>query len=152
MTDMRDASDQLGLAKAIARVAHWEQRDKAGAPYIGHPMRVAAIVSASGGVKHEVVAALLHDVTEDSAIDALTLLGLGVSGKAVDIVDLLDRKKARRERRDYYTSIREHEGALAVKLADIQDNTDERRLALLEPDEADRLRNKYARALRELGA
>ncbi len=42
--------------------------------------------------------------------------------------------------------------ALRVKLADIADNMDEERLALLDPQTANRLRRKYKQALKALGA
>ena len=45
----------------------------------------------------------------------------------------------------------EHAIALMVKHADISDNLDESRLALLDPSLAPRLREKYAKALVALG-
>jgi hypothetical protein len=53
--------------------------------------------------------------------------------------------------RQYYSIIRENPIALRVKLADIADNADEARLALLDPETAERLRRKYAKARRALG-
>lgn len=47
----------------------------------------------------------------------------------------------------YYAQIKLNPVALKVKLADIADNADESRLALLPPKTADRLRRKYAKAL-----
>ena len=51
----------------------------------------------------------------------------------------------------YYERIKDLPLALRVKLADIADNADESRLALLDDATANRLRRKYARALRMLG-
>jgi hypothetical protein len=53
---------------------------------------------------------------------------------------------------EYYEAIREQSVAVRVKLADIADNADESRLALLDEATAARLRRKYAKALRALGA
>lgn len=50
----------------------------------------------------------------------------------------------------YYRSISENPIALRVKLADIADNVDETRLALLDPETATRLRQKYAAGLAAL--
>lgn len=48
----------------IAANAHAGQRDKAGQPYIFHPLRVMFRVNG----EHEQMAAVLHDVVEDTAI------------------------------------------------------------------------------------
>ena len=48
----------------IAANAHAGQRDKAGQPYIFHPLRVMFRVDG----EHEQMAAVLHDVVEDTAI------------------------------------------------------------------------------------
>ena len=48
----------------IAANAHAGQRDKAGQPYIFHPLRVMFRVNG----EHEQMAAVLHEVVEDTAI------------------------------------------------------------------------------------
>ena len=48
----------------IAANAHAGQRDKAGQPYIFHPLRVMFRVNG----EHEQMAAVLHDVVEDTSI------------------------------------------------------------------------------------
>lgn len=48
----------------IAANSHAGQRDKAGQPYIFHPLRVMFRVNG----EHEQMAAVLHDVVEDTAI------------------------------------------------------------------------------------
>lgn len=50
----------------------------------------------------------------------------------------------------YYDRIRYNPGAKMVKLADIHDNLQEWRLSYLPPDTQDRLRTKYADAVRML--
>ena len=62
-TDGGGASDLVIKAKDIATQAHEGTTDKAGAPYITHPARVARRV-ASHGDEFE-AAAWLHDVLED---------------------------------------------------------------------------------------
>lgn len=78
----------------LARFAHRNQYDKAGMPYIEHPLRVLANVQAQGCQPYVQMAAVLHDVTEDTSFTADMLLALGVPEAAVDIVDLLDRDRS----------------------------------------------------------
>jgi len=76
---------------ALAEFAHRNQVDKAGLPYIEHPRRVLAKVQAQGALPYVQMAAILHDVTEDTAFTPEILLTLGVPESAVEIVRLLDR-------------------------------------------------------------
>ena len=48
-------------AMALARQAHEGQVDKAGAPYIEHPLRMAATLQDENAK----IVAILHDVVED---------------------------------------------------------------------------------------
>lgn len=136
--------EQVAIGKAIATVAHKGQVDKAGAAYIDHPRRVAERLE----VTHDpviIAAGWLHDVVEDTDLDGIDLLAAGVSIQAVHLVNLLTRR-AEVQAADYYRLIREEPGALAVKLADIADNTDRDRLAKLPPELRARLEEKYDRA------
>lgn len=129
-------------AKEVAHRAHAGQLDKAGKPYIYHVERVAAAVS--GDDEAEAVA-WLHDVAEDHPqfypriCDCMPL-------SVIAAVDALDRNLAG----DYYLRVRSNPLALRVKLADIADNSDEARLALLDEAMASRLRRKYAKARKAL--
>lgn len=131
-------------AKELAHCAHAGQVDKAGRPYIEHVMRVAEAVA--GDPEAEAVA-WLHDVIEDAPEfedDVLDCLPTNLFLACI----LLDRTNVRQ--RDYYSRIARNPIALRVKLADIADNSNEARLALLDVKTADRLRLKYARARRML--
>ncbi len=55
-------------AYEIARDAHKEQKRKSGEPYIIHPLSVAIILADLELDKESIVAALLHDVVEDTAL------------------------------------------------------------------------------------
>ena len=147
---MTAAVNQLGLARMIARAAHWEQVDRLGDPYFLHPMAVASLVASRGGTEEQVVAAILHDATEDSDLTPVLLVSLGVSEEAAEMVRLLDRKAARAEGRDYYASLR-GTPALLVKDCDIRHNTDPRRVARLSPADQVWSAKRYERARRELG-
>src|SRR5689334_13349784 len=75
----------------LAEFAHFHQTDKSGAAYIDHPKRVLANVQAQGAPPYVQMAAILHDVTEDTAFTPQMLLDLGVPEAAVNLVRLLDR-------------------------------------------------------------
>ncbi len=57
-------------AAQFAREAHGDQRRKGGRPYVEHPARVAArVLIHPEATETMVVAALLHDVVEDTAVE-----------------------------------------------------------------------------------
>ena len=64
----------LEQAIAIALVAHAGQTDKAGAPYILHPLEAAAIVATMTNDLEIIAAAVLHDTLEDAhiSVDEIT--------------------------------------------------------------------------------
>lgn len=136
------------LADEIARAAHDGQTDKSGVPYIAHPRSVAERVRPASDAN--VAAALLHDVVEDTGESLDTLRAKGIPDNVVAAVELLTRR-ADVSSDDYYRAIRADPIALAVKVADIADNTDPTRVARLDAATRTRLREKYVGALRKLG-
>ncbi len=135
-------------AVAIARAAHDGQVDKAGAPYIEHPLRVMA------GFQDDLhrTVAVLHDVVEDCSdrgFGLSELAALGVPGKALAAIEALTHRPGEPDK-DYWVRLGVNPVARAVKLADIADNADPGRLRLLSPDQAERLTSKYERARRIL--
>lgn len=155
---------------ALATFAHRNQTDKAGMPYIEHPLRVMKNVQAQGAMPYVQMAAVLHDVTEDTSFTPQMLLELGVPEAAVEVVRLVDRENSRtrylnchtipdtiqakpRERTQeeinayYYRNIRQNPAALQVKLADIGDNLQPWRLSYLPAEKQEYLRDKYAKAI-----
>ncbi|WP_312681022.1 HD domain-containing protein [Stenotrophomonas chelatiphaga] len=128
----------------VAHAAHAGQVDKAGRPYIEHVARVALAVE--GDDEAEAVA-WLHDVLEDCPAYA----HLVVKFPPIIAEAVLDLTRTRFGDASYYWNIRRNSLALKVKLADIADNSDEARLALLDPATAERLRIKYAKARAALG-
>lgn len=143
-------------AIALAEFAHRNQVDHAGFPYIEHPKRVLAGVQAQGGRPFVQIAAILHDVTEDTAFTTQMLLDLGFSPAAVNLVELLDKNSQKDwhgkiHLDDYYAKIRENPDALMIKKADISDNMLEWRRSYLPQERQDRLAAKYRKALDALG-
>ncbi len=58
--------EEIENALEFAKEQHKDQFRKSGEPYIVHPILVASIVAHYGGDKEMVIAALLHDVVEDT--------------------------------------------------------------------------------------
>jgi len=133
----------LERAIAIAAVAHEGQVDKAGAPYILHPLRMMLAVT----TPEARMAAVLHDVVEDGDVTLEQLRAEGFPAAVVEAVDALTKRE--HEEDDYEAFIRRaalNPIAREVKLADLRDNSDLSRIA--EPTEKDRTRiEKYKRAI-----
>jgi (p)ppGpp synthase/HD superfamily hydrolase len=131
----------VALAERIAFNAHSGQRDKAGRDYFGHVERVAARVHTDD----EKAVAYLHDTIEDTELTEETLVELGIPQRLVDAVVLLSRNRWR-TKAGYYAAVRSDPLSLKVKLADVADNSDPARLALLDEKTRERLTAKYAEA------
>ena len=127
-------------ARSIAERAHANQLDQAGRPYLEHVCRVAA------AVQDDPVACALawvHDVKEDHPEYAAEINSTFDAEFVADL-ELLTRKDSNVEA--YYAAIRQRPRPHRVKNADVDDNDDSERLALLDPALAARLRRKYAKA------
>ena len=134
----------LERAIAIAAEVHAGQVDKAGAPYILHPLRVMMKVF----TPEERIAAVLHDIVEDSD---LTLEDLRQNGFSEEIVQAIDALTRRREESYMEFVMRAGANPIArrVKIADLEDNCDLSRIK--EPTERDYKRlEKYREALQTI--
>lgn len=138
-------------AKQVARAAHKGQLDKAGLPYFeSHVADVHRRVISYGGGANEQIAALLHDVLEDTEVTENLLRKEGFPEEALVIVKLLTKVPGE-PKTDYYERIRQHEPSRRVKLyGDIASNTDPERLALVPHETRTSLTLKYAEATRQL--
>lgn len=143
----RRMNDLVELAKTLAYRAHTFQQDKAGQPYIEHVKRVAAAVSDDPSAE---IVAWLHDVWEDQPRFNDGRMPHWLPQPLAVSIGLLNRRNFDKTER-YFASIRLNALALRVKLADITDNSDEARLAMLDEVTAARLRQKYATARALLG-
>lgn len=141
----------VAAALAIAQEAHTGQVDKAGRPYIEHPVRVAARLRQRepGATAGEVAAALLHDVLEDTELTRADLLARGIPVDVIDDVDAVTKRDGEAPTK-YFARVRARAGARSVKRADIEDNTDPARLAQLDEPTRARLTAKYERSLQLL--
>ena len=140
-------------ARDIATRAHRGQTDKTGADYIDHPRRVAERVrqyAAADQQEAAQVVAWLHDVVEDTGV-TLDDLREDFPANVVAGVDAMTRRPGE-DGDDYYRRVAAHPLARAVKQADLDDNTDPARTALLGEDTRARLARKYAHAREVLAA
>ena len=64
-----DTAERVEMAYRLAEEAHAGQVRKSGEPYVSHPLAVAHIVVELGLDDVSVIAALLHDAIEDTAMD-----------------------------------------------------------------------------------
>ncbi|WP_018683160.1 HD domain-containing protein [Actinokineospora enzanensis] len=132
----------LDDAIRIAHDAHEGQLDKSGGPYIQHPLRVMAAVSG----EHEKMIAILHDVLEDTPVTADDLRAAGCPSDVVTAVIAISKRPGESQE-DYLTRVAANPLALAVKHADIADNSSPARLATLDAPTRERLSAKYVHAL-----
>jgi (p)ppGpp synthase/HD superfamily hydrolase len=97
-------------------------------PYINHPLRVAHHAAQAGLDREAVVAALLHDVVEDSAHTWSDLAAAGFSPRAIALARLLTKwweageEETERDKATYYARILEDADAVCLKLLDRTDN------------------------------
>lgn len=97
-------------------------------PYINHPLRVAQHAAEAGLPADAVVAALLHDVVEDSAHTWGDLEAAGFSARAIALARLLTKwwesgdEQADRDKATYYARILDDADAVCLKLLDRTDN------------------------------
>ena len=127
----------LEEALLIAVVAHKGQKDKAGEPYIFHPLRLMFRVNSP----EEKIVALLHDVVEDSNVTLTDLKRKGFGGEVIKAVSLLTHDKAV-SYQDYVKKIKPNPLAKSIKVADLEDNMNITRLKIKTPDDEERLK-KY---------
>lgn len=135
----------LDRAIDIATEAHAGQVDKAGQPYIEHPIRVMCKLHDEPAK----IVAILHDVLEDCPTwSASRLAGEGFDEEVIDAVVALTR--VRGETYDAFIDrVALNPLAARVKVADLRDNMNLRRLPTLTEADVQR-NNKYARALARL--
>ncbi len=130
----------LDDAILIAVKAHRGQTDKAGHPYIFHPIRMMLRFRD----RSRQMAAILHDVVEDSDWTLDGLLDAGIPQEVVNAVDHLTSRKDETYE-EFIERASKNPIAAAVKLADLEDNMDLRRLTEVGEKDLIRLR-KYREA------
>jgi len=133
---LQTESKIVSQAYQLAFAAHQGQVDKGGHPYMNHPVAVAESVD----TEEEQAVALLHDVVEDTPISLQNLHEQGFPDRIVNAVDCLTKRDGE-PLKSYLERVKQDPLAVKVKIADLNHNSDLRRIA--EPTERD-----YARAER----
>lgn len=110
-------------AMGVALMFHAHQTDKAGQPYVLHPLRVSLSLTPYGN--DAAIAGVLHDVVEDTPATIGYLDAIGVPPRALSAIEAVTKVTSERGVAAYMASV---ERAVAdplgrfVKAADILDN------------------------------
>lgn len=131
----------LERAIAIAAKAHEGQVDKAGAPYILHPLQMMLNLSST----EERITAVLHDVVEDCGVLLDSLRAEGFSKNVIEAIDSVTRR-ANESYDAFVLRAAANPIGRRVKLADLENNSDLSRIENPTARDYDRL-EKYRRAM-----
>ena len=132
---MKNLEPLLKKAIKIAHDAHHEQVDKAGKPYIEHPLRVMDNVQ----TLEEKIVAVLHDAVEDSELTLEDLVKLEFPENLIEAIEAIT-KRPKEHYQSYLKRVMSNPLALRVKIADMLDNMDMSRISA--PTEKDWKRYK----------
>ena len=135
----------LQRAIEIATEAHQGQLDKAGRDYIGHPLRVMEM----GKTENEKIVGVLHDVIEDSDWTFEKLAEEGFSDEVIAALKCVTKTSENENYDDFIDRVKKNPLAAAVKVNDLTDNMDIRRLPYLSDKDVKRLK-KYLKAYKRL--
>ncbi|MCZ7544958.1 MAG: GTP pyrophosphokinase [Anaerolineae bacterium] len=124
----------------LALDAHRGQKDRAGQPYVLHPLRVMMRMDD----EEARMAAILHDVVEDSTYTLSDLRHAGYPGRVLDAVDALSKHEGE-PYEAYIERVMLNPLARRVKLADLEDNMDLRRISEMTANDLERYQ-RYRRA------
>jgi (p)ppGpp synthase/HD superfamily hydrolase len=134
----------LERAIAIAATAHAGQVDKGGAPYILHPLKVMMRMSSL----EERIVAVLHDVVEDCDISLDDLRQEGFSEDVLTAIAAVTKVPGE-SYEDFVERAGQNPIGRAVKLADLEENSDLSRIASPSWEDLERI-EKYRRAIARL--
>lgn len=152
-----EMDDQYLKASVIVRRVFANILDKAGNPYIDHLYTVSQSDDYISSV-----AGLLHDIIEDTNITALDLLEVGIDRDIVETVFIVTKPKREKanmteeERLEAYNKEIDdiiesgNPHALRLKMRDMKNNYDQKRLELLSSEQQEWLGKKYSNNLKKL--
>ena len=129
----------------IATEAHKGQFDKAGREYIGHPIRVMEM----GKTEDEKIVGVLHDVIEDTDWTFERLEAEGFSQEVINALRCVTKTSENENYDDFIDRVKKNPLAASVKINDLTDNMDIRRLPYLSDKDVKRLK-KYLKAYKRL--
>lgn len=134
----------LEVAIGLAVDAHRGQIDKAGKPYILHPLRLMQKCD----TEPLQIVAVLHDVIEDTWVTRSELEKLGFAPEVIDAICSLTKLPGEAYP-DFIARAMNNPLARRVKELDLLDNMDCTRLAAFTDEDAVRLK-KYTAALAQI--
>ena len=132
---------KLARAIEIAVSAHKGQKDKSGAEYILHPLRVME----RGKTEVEKICGVLHDVVEDSDWTFEALENEGFSAEVIAALRCVTKISENEDYEKFIDRVTQNPIAIQVKINDLLDNMDVTRLKKLNEWDLKRL-NKYLKA------
>lgn len=132
----------LDKAISIAAQAFEGKHDKGGQPYILHCLHVMNRVKRLG--EQAMIAAVLHDLIEDTDWTAQALIDEGFDPKTVSLITLLTHGDGE-DYMDYIMRISVSPAARLIKMADLRHNSDIHRMKGLREKDFKRL-EKYHKA------
>ena len=135
----------LQRAIEIATEAHKGQFDKSGKDYIRHPLRVMEM----GKTEDEKIVGVLHDVIEDTDWTFEALADEGFSKEIISALRCVTKLSENENYDDFIERVKKNPLAVAVKINDLSDNMDIRRLPYLSDKDVKRLK-KYLKAYKKL--
>ena len=135
----------LQRAIEIATEAHKGQFDKAGRDYIEHPLRVMEM----GKTEEEKIVGVLHDVVEDTPWTFEALEAEGFAPEIIAALKCVTKVSENENYDDFIERVKKNPLAVAVKINDLSDNMDIRRLPYLSDKDIKRLK-KYLKAYKKL--
>ena len=135
----------LNRAIEIATSAHEGATDKYGAPYIKHVTRVMNM----GATDNEKIVGVLHDVIEDTHWTFEDLEKEGFSKDVIDALKCVTKTSEDEDYSEFITRVKINPLAVKVKLNDLRDNLDIKRMPEVLESDLKRL-NKYLIAYNEL--
>lgn len=140
-------------AIALATEAHAGVLDKAGVPYIAHPLRVMEMCAAAGYSEEVQMAAVLHDTVEDVFKSLTPLRTAGAPEDVIAMVDAVSRREGPQYpggKEPYQSGLiaraAVNDGARVIKLFDNGHNSLPRRTVFLGAKQAEMGRTRYTPA------
>jgi len=131
-------------AVSIAAQAHCGQKDKAGSPYLLHPLRMMMQMKSETAM----IVAVLHDVVEDSDWTLEQLRERGFSEEVLTAIDCVTNRTGENYEQ-FIERAQTNPIAREVKIADLEDNMNIRRIDQITPKDSERL-EKYHKSWRLL--
>jgi (p)ppGpp synthase/HD superfamily hydrolase len=135
----------LKKAIEIATEAHKGATDKYGSPYINHVTRVMDL----GATDEEKIVGVLHDVVEDTHWTIEKLEAEGFSSEVIAALKFVTKISEDEDYEEFTLRVSKNPLAVKVKINDLTDNMDIRRIPTLTEKDLTRLM-KYHKAYRFL--